>query len=73
MAARELITRVECAAIEKAHDEKFEAVNEILEEISKDVKSILAWQNQFKGGWKFLAILITISGAIFGAFKFFKH
>jgi hypothetical protein len=70
---RELITRAECAAIEKAHDEKFEAINIMLTEISKDIKTVLAWQNQFKGGWKFLAILITISGGIFGALKIFRH
>jgi hypothetical protein len=39
--------------------------------IQDDVKSILLWQSQFKGGFKLLAGLVAFIGAVGGLVKIF--
>lgn len=56
------VTREEWEKSEKSN-------NELLSEIKADLKQVLAWQNQFKGGMKLLVGLVTFLGAVGTAAK----
>lgn len=56
----------EAAAFQRECDQ-----NELLHEIKKDIKSVLEWQSQFKGGLKLLVGLIAFIGTIGGILKIF--
>ena len=67
------VSREEYEAEKRATSNKLDAIHTDVKGLQTDVKAVLEWQNQFKGGLKVILWLIGIIGTVGGAIKLFKH
>lgn len=54
-----------------AHDVRSETMSKRVDEISTDVKTLLAKANQAKGGWAVIAAFSAVAGAVGGLIGMF--